>query len=81
MTLKAVTEIETHGNERERIVVKEIPYQVNKARLIESIADLVRDKKIEGISDIRDESSREGMRIVIDVKRGEAAKSDTQPPL
>lgn len=73
ITLKAVSEIETYGSDRERIVVTEIPYQVNKARLIESIADLVRDKKIEGVSDIRDESSREGMRIVIDVKRGEAA--------
>lgn len=73
ITLRAVAEIETYGNDRERIVVTEIPYQVNKARLIESIADLVRDKKLEGISDIRDESSREGMRIVVDVKRGDAA--------
>jgi DNA gyrase subunit A len=54
--------------------VTEIPYQVNKARLIESIADLVKDKKVEGISDIRDESSREGMRIVILLKRGENAQ-------
>ena len=54
---------------KERIVISEIPYQVNKTRLLESIADLVRDKKIEGISDIRDESDREGMRIVIDIKR------------
>ena len=53
------------------IVVSEIPYQVNKARLIEKIADLVRDKVIEGISDLRDESDRDGMRIVIEVKRGE----------
>ncbi|MES2768405.1 MAG: DNA gyrase subunit A [Bdellovibrionota bacterium] len=73
ITLKAVSEIETYGSDRERIVVTEIPYQVNKSKLIESIADLVRDKKIEGVSDIRDESSREGMRIVIDVKRGETA--------
>ena len=73
ITLKAVSEIETYGADRERIVVTEIPYQVNKSKLIESIADLVRDKKIEGVSDIRDESSREGMRIVIDVKRGETA--------
>jgi DNA gyrase subunit A len=70
--MRAVAEIESFGNDRERIVVSEIPYQVNKARLIESIADLVRDKKLEGISDIRDESSREGMRIVIDVKRGDS---------
>src|SRR5829696_5227216 len=53
------------------IVVSEIPYQVNKARLIEKIADLVRDKAIEGISDLRDESDRDGMRIVIELKRGE----------
>ncbi len=71
ITMRAVTEIETHGKDRERIVVTEIPYQVNKARLIENIADLVRDKKIEGVSDIRDESSREGMRVVIDLKKGE----------
>lgn len=73
ITLKAVTEIETKKDGREEIIVSEIPYQVNKAKLIESIADLVRDKQIEGISDIRDESSREGMRIVILVKKGENA--------
>lgn len=73
ITLKAVTEIETKKDGREEIIVTEIPYQVNKAKLIESIADLVRDKQIEGISDLRDESSREGMRIVISVKRGENA--------
>jgi DNA gyrase subunit A len=70
ITLKAVAEI-VQGKDREEIIVTEIPYQVNKAKLIESIADLVRDKQIEGISDIRDESSREGMRIVIQLKRGE----------
>ncbi len=73
VNLKAVAEIETLKGDRERIVVTELPFQVNKAKLIESIADLVRDKKIEGISDIRDESSREGMRMVIDVKKGENA--------
>ena len=57
--------------DRSSIVVTAIPYQVNKARLIERIAELVREKTIEGISDIRDESDREGMRIVIDLKRGE----------
>jgi DNA gyrase subunit A len=57
--------------ERERIVVTEIPYAVNKARLIESIAELVNEKKIEGIADIRDESDREGIRVVIEIKRGE----------
>ena len=57
--------------DRSSIVITEIPYQVNKARLIERIAELVREKTIEGISDIRDESDRDGMRIVIDLKRGE----------
>ena len=57
--------------ERERIVITEIPYAVNKARLLESIADLVNAKKLEGIADIRDESDREGIRMVIEVKRGE----------
>ena len=56
---------------RESIVVTELPYQVNKARLIEKIAELVKEKKIEGIQDIRDESDREGMRIVIDLKKDE----------
>ncbi|GIL17191.1 MAG: DNA gyrase subunit A [Oligoflexia bacterium] len=73
ITLKAVADIETKKDGREEIIVTEIPYQVNKAKLIESIADLVRDKQIEGISDIRDESSREGMRIVIQIKKGENA--------
>ncbi|HEX7674446.1 MAG TPA: DNA gyrase subunit A [Bdellovibrio sp.] len=72
ITLKAVAEI-VPQKDREEIIVTEIPYQVNKAKLIESVADLVRDKQIEGISDIRDESSREGMRIVIQLKRGENA--------
>lgn len=72
ITLKAVAEI-VANKDREDIIVTEIPYQVNKAKLIESIADLVRDKQIEGISDIRDESNREGMRIVITIKRGENA--------
>ncbi|MGQ0504060.1 MAG: DNA gyrase subunit A, partial [Myxococcaceae bacterium] len=70
LTLRARTEIEIHKKtERETIIVTEIPYQVNKARLIERIADLVREKKLEGISDIRDESDRTGMRIVIELKR------------
>lgn len=71
ITVRAVAEIESGKGDREKIVVSELPYQVNKAKLIESIADLVKDKKIEGISDIRDESSREGLRVVIDVKKGE----------
>jgi len=70
ITLKAVAEI-VQNKDREEIIVTEIPYQVNKAKLIESIADLVNEKKIEGIADIRDESSREGMRIVISLKRNE----------
>jgi DNA gyrase subunit A len=72
ITLKAVAEIETK-KDHEEIIVTQIPYQVNKAKLIESIADLVRDKQIEGVSDIRDESSREGMRIVIICKKNENA--------
>lgn len=67
--IRAVAEIEEHTRGRDKIVITELPYQVNKARLIEKIAELVRDKKIEGISDLRDESDREGMRIVIELKR------------
>lgn len=67
--LRARSEIEEMANGRERIVVTEIPYMVNKARLIESIADLVKDKRIDQISDLRDESDRDGMRIVIELKR------------
>jgi DNA gyrase subunit A len=69
--LAKVDEEEAKKGERERIIISELPYQVNKARLVEQIADLVKDKKIEGISDIRDESDREGMRVVIELKRGE----------
>jgi DNA gyrase subunit A len=61
--------VEKVGKNRERIVISEIPYQVNKARLLEKIAELVKEKKIEGVSDIRDESDKDGMRIVIEVKR------------
>ena len=67
--VRAVTDIETTSNGRQRIIVTELPFLVNKARLIEKIADLVKDKKIEGISDLRDESSREGMRIVIEIRK------------
>jgi DNA gyrase subunit A len=73
MRAKATVETAKKGD-RISIVVTEIPYQVNKARLIENIADLVREKTIEGISDIRDESDREGMRIVIELRRGEVAE-------
>ncbi len=73
--VRARAAIEVHPKtERESIVVGEIPYQVNKAKLVEHIAELVRDKKIEGISDLRDESSREGMRIVIELKRDAVAQ-------
>jgi len=69
--VRAKAAIEQRGKDRQDIVVTELPYQVNKARLIEHIADLIQDKKIDGISDIRDESDRDGMRIVIEVKRDE----------
>lgn len=72
MRAKAKVEREHRGGEN--IIVTEIPYQVNKARLIEKIAELVREKKIEGVSDLRDESDREGIRIVIELKRGEMAQ-------
>ena len=71
VTIKAVAEIVPGKNDREQIILSELPFQVNKARLIENIANLVADKKIEGISDIRDESSREGIRVVIDLKKNE----------
>ncbi len=67
--VRAVTNIETMANGKSRIIVTELPYMVNKARLIEKIAELVRDKKIDGITDLRDESNREGMRIVIELRR------------
>jgi len=73
--MRAKSEIETNKKgDRQSIVVSEIPYQVNKAKLIERIADLVREKVIEGISDLRDESDRDGMRIVIELKRGELSE-------
>lgn len=74
ITLRSRTEIEEAKNGRQRIVVREIPYMVNKARLIASIAQLVKDKRIEGISNVNDESDREGMRIVIDLKSGANAQ-------
>ena len=69
VVLRGRAEIETYGSDRERIVVTEIPYQVNKANMIERTADLINEKKLEGISAIRDESNREGIRIVYEVKR------------
>ena len=67
--VRAITNIEPMQNGKQRIVITELPYMVNKARLIEKIADLVKDKKIEGITEIRDESDRTGMRVVIELKR------------
>ncbi len=73
--MRAKAEIEPmKKGDRSQIVITEIPYQVNKARLLERVADLVRDKTIEGISDIRDESDRDGMRVVIELKRGEVGE-------
>ncbi len=69
ITLRAKAEIETTSRGRNRIIVKEIPYQVNKAKLIQKIAELVRNKEIDGITDIRDESDRQGMRIVIELRK------------
>ncbi|MFP4333845.1 MAG: DNA gyrase subunit A [Wenzhouxiangella sp.] len=69
--LRARSHVETEDNGRNRIVVTELPYQVNKARLLEKIAELVKAKKIEGISELRDESDKDGMRMVIELKRGE----------
>ncbi|HYU41305.1 MAG TPA: DNA gyrase subunit A [Vicinamibacteria bacterium] len=71
VVMRARAEIETRRGDKESIVISEIPYQVNKARLIERIAELARDKKIEGIADVRDESDRQGMRIVVDIRKGE----------
>ncbi|MFI3229561.1 MAG: DNA gyrase subunit A [Bacillota bacterium] len=73
IVMRSRCEIEEHGNNRHRIVVTELPYQVNKANLIKNIADQVRDKKLEGISDVKEESDRFGLRIVIDIKK------DAQP--
>ena len=75
MQVRAKAMIEkTARGDKESIVVTEIPYQVNKAKLVERIAELVNDKKIEGISDLRDESDRDGIRIVVELKRGENAQ-------
>ena len=71
--IRARTKIEEFKPGREAIIVTELPYQVNKARLIEKIADLVREKRIEGISELRDESDKDGMRVAIELKRGESS--------
>ncbi len=73
--IRARSEVETlESNNRQRIIITELPYQVNKARLLEKIAELVKDKRIDGISDLRDESDKEGMRVVIELRRGEVAE-------
>jgi DNA gyrase subunit A len=74
IVMRARAAIERLGRDRDAIIVTEIPYQANKAKLIERIAELVRDKKLEGISDLRDESDREGMRIVIEIKKDQPAQ-------
>src|SRR4026208_956270 len=72
LTLRAKVKVESdERTERERLIVTELPYQVNKSKLIEKIAELIRDERIKGISDLRDESDREGIRVVIELKRGE----------
>ncbi len=72
LTVRAKTHIETdERTDRDRIIVTEIPYQVNKAKLMEKIAELIHEKRIDGISDLRDESDREGLRVVIELKKGE----------
>ena len=67
--VRGVTDIETMANGKSRIIITELPYMVNKARFIEKIAELVKDKKIDGITDLRDESNREGMRVVVELRR------------
>jgi DNA gyrase subunit A len=74
IVLRARTHFEPAGNDRQAIIVTELPYQVNKARLLEKIAELVKDKKVEGISELRDESDKDGTRMVIELKRGENAE-------
>jgi DNA gyrase subunit A len=73
--IRARVHVEEFGDRgREALIVTELPYQVNKARLIEKIAELVRDKKLEGISELRDESDKDGMRVVIELRRGESSE-------
>ena len=74
VTMRARAEIEKRKGDKEAIVVTEIPFQVNKARVIEKIAELWREKKIDGITEVRDESDRRGMRIVVDIRKGESAQ-------
>ena len=77
--MRARAEVVTDGRDRETILVHEIPYQVNKAQLLERSGELVREKTIEGISDIRDESDRTGMRVVIEIKRDGSGRCGAEP--
>ena len=81
IVMRGKVAIETLRREREAIIITEIPYQVNKATMIESIAELVRDKRIEGIADMRDESDRDGYRVVIELKRDAMRRRGAQPAL
>ncbi|HCD28387.1 MAG TPA: DNA gyrase subunit A [Gammaproteobacteria bacterium] len=72
--VRAKAEVEVESNGRERIIIHEIPYQLNKARLIEKIAELVKEKRIEGISELRDESDKDGLRVVIEIRRGDSGE-------
>ena len=78
LKLRSKVATEDLGRDREALIVTELPYQVNKARLIADIAAMANEKRIEGISDIRDESDRDGMRIVIELKRGETRRSRSE---
>ena len=72
--MRGRAEVETDAKGREKIVITEIPYQLNKAKLIEKIAELVKEKRIEGISELRDESDKDGLRVVIEVRRGDSGE-------
>ncbi len=79
--MRGKTAIEEIRKDREAIVVTEIPYQVNKARMVERIAELVREKIIEGIADLRDESDRDGVRVVVELKRDADGRRRAEPAL
>ena len=79
IVMRAKTEITETKTGAYQILVHEIPYRVNKATLLEKIAELVRDKKIEGIRDVRDESDKDGVRIVVDIKKGRPAQQNFKP--
>ena len=72
--VRAKADVETDKSGRDRIIITEIPYQLNKARLIEKIAELVKEKRVEGITELRDESDKDGLRVVIELRRGESGE-------